>query len=224
MSFILNIDTSTDVASICLAKNGDALQTMINEEQKDHAAWLHPAIDKILHEAGLAIKDIDAIAVTIGPGSYTGLRVGLATAKGICYAMNIPLITPGTFEMMTAAVKNEATDLLCTMIDARRMEVFCAVYDKNLKVLLPPQSKIIDEKSFSEFLSTHKILFCGNGCKKFQTVVSNTNALFSSVVINASAMSSISYQRFSKNEFADIAYTTPFYIKEFYLPFRKPSL
>jgi tRNA threonylcarbamoyladenosine biosynthesis protein TsaB len=111
MSFILNIDTAVDTASVCLAKNGESLQLTTNENQKDHAAWLHPAITELLNKNGIAMKDIEAVAITIGPGSYTGLRVGLATAKGLCYAMNIPLITLSTLEMMAFAVKKKLTIL-----------------------------------------------------------------------------------------------------------------
>src|SRR6266513_3397931 len=147
MSFILNIDNAVDVASVCLAKDGDALQLTTNEIQKDHAAWLHPALEEILYKNGITMKDVEAVAVSIGPGSYTGLRVGLATAKGLCYAMNIPIITISTLEMMAYAVKDEAADLICPLIDARRMEVFAVVYDKLLQLQIAPQVMIINENS-----------------------------------------------------------------------------
>src|SRR5258706_7327024 len=113
MSFILNIDTAVDVASVCLAKDGGALQLTTNENQKDHAAWLHLAIEEMLKVNKLTMKDISGVAVSIGPGSYTGLRVGLSTAKGLCYTMDIPLITIGTLDMMAYSVIDEAVDLIC---------------------------------------------------------------------------------------------------------------
>jgi tRNA threonylcarbamoyladenosine biosynthesis protein TsaB len=222
MSFILNIDTAVDIASVCLAEDGEALQLVTNENQKDHAAWLHSAIEKILD--GLKMKDIRAVAVSIGPGSYTGLRVGLSTAKGLCYALNIPLITVGTLEMIAYAVKNEAVDLISPLIDARRMEVFAAVYNKVLQPLTAPQIMTINENSFTELLAEHKILFLGNGSKKLQIIISNNNALFTNTSGNASHLAALSYKLFCKKEFADLAYTEPLYLKEFYFHSRKPSL
>jgi tRNA threonylcarbamoyladenosine biosynthesis protein TsaB len=224
MSFILNIDTAMDVASVCLAKDGKALQLTTNENQKDHAAWLHPSIAEILNHGGLAIKDIEAVAVPIGPGSYTGLRVGLATAKGLCYAMNIPLITISTLEIMGFAVKEEADELICPLIDARRMEVFMAVYNKLLQPIVSPQTMSFDKNSFTKLLSSHKVLFCGNGSKKLQTIISDSNAVFSNTVSNASHLASLSHNFFCKEKFADLAYTEPMYLKEFYSPARKPLL
>ena len=224
MSFILNIDTAVDIASVCLAGDGEALQLTINENQKDHAAWLHPAIEEMLKVNKLTMKDISGVAVSIGPGSYTGLRVGLSTAKGLCYAMDIPLITIGTLEMMAYSVKDEAVDLICPLIDARRMEVFAAVYNKILQPLIVPQIMIINETSFAEILAEHKILFSGNGRKKLQTIISNSNALFTNTDGNASHLAALSFKSFCKKEFADLAYTGPLYLKEFYTPIRKPLL
>jgi tRNA threonylcarbamoyladenosine biosynthesis protein TsaB len=224
MSFILNIDTAVDIASVCLAKDGETLQLTTNENQKDHAAWLHPAIEEMLKINKLTIKDINGVAASIGPGSYTGLRVGLSTAKGICYAMDIPLITISTLEMMAYSVKDEAVDLICPLIDARRMEVFAAVYNKVLQLLIAPQIMIINENSFAELLAEHKILFSGNGSKKLQMIISHSNALFTTTPGNASHLAALSYNRFCKKEFADLAYTEPLYLKEFYSHSRKPLL
>ena len=224
MSFILNIDTAMDVASVCLAKHGKALQLTTNENQKDHAAWLHPSIAEILNHAGLAMRDIEAVAVSIGPGSYTGLRVGLSTAKGLCYAMNIPLITINTLEMMAFAVKEVADELICPMIDARRMEVFAAVYDKILQPVISPQVMNMDNNNFARLLSSHKVLFCGSGSKKLQAIISDSNAVFSNTVGNASHLAPLSHNYFCKEEFSDLVYTEPMYLKEFYSPVRKPLL
>ena len=221
MSLILNIDTSGDIASICIAQNGKPLYVDSNEKQKDHAAWLHPAINKLFQNANIQIKNIEAIGITIGPGSYTGLRVGLATAKGLCYALKIPLIAINTLEAMAFALKKEASDLICPMIDARRMEVFTAIYNKDLQPMLSPRAMIIDESSFAEIIAAHQILFCGSGSHKFQSIINDKNAAFSSAVADASHLASLSFDLFCKKEFADLAYTEPLYIKEFYTPTRK---
>ena len=152
MSLILNIDTALDTASVCLAKDGTSLQLITNDNQKDHATWLHTAINEILKKGGYSISQLEAVAVSIGPGSYTGLRVGLASAKGFCYALRIPLIAVSTLEMMAVSVKEEASGLICPLIDARRMEVFTAIYDKELGEKSSPQTMIIDENSFASII------------------------------------------------------------------------
>src|ERR1051325_9884884 len=143
MALILNIDTAIETASICLSEDKNVLKFAINENQKDHAAWLSVAIKTLMKEAGIQLNQLNTIAVTIGPGSYTGLRVGLSAAKGLCYALNIPLITIGTLEMMAMAAKEEPVDLLCPMIDARRLEVFTAVYNKKMEEVRSPHSLIL---------------------------------------------------------------------------------
>jgi tRNA threonylcarbamoyladenosine biosynthesis protein TsaB len=222
MSLILNIDTALDIASICLAKDGEALQPAFNESQKDHAAWLQSAIQAMLKDAGLTQRGLNAVAISIGPGSYTGLRVGLSTAKGLCYALGIPLITVGTLEIMAVAAKDEATELLCPMIDARRMEVFTAVYTKTLQELIKPQALIIDKNSFSEILFSHKVLFYGNGSKKLNALISNDNAVFKTISHNATHMIPLSQNRFIGREFADLVSSEPMYLKEFFSAARKP--
>ena len=221
MSLILNIDTAVDAASVCLAKNGETLLLTTNENQKNHASWLHIAIAKIIKDGGYVMADLEAVAVTIGPGSYTGLRIGLSTTKGLCYALNIPLIAIGTLDMIAFAAKDEEADFICPMIDARRMEVFTAVYDKNLKKIIEPQAMLLDENSFAEFLSSNKIIFLGNGNNKLRSIISNNNAFFSSIKADASHLAQLSNKNFVKKEFADLAYIQPLYLKEFYSPARK---
>ncbi|NOT52810.1 MAG: tRNA (adenosine(37)-N6)-threonylcarbamoyltransferase complex dimerization subunit type 1 TsaB [Chitinophagaceae bacterium] len=216
MSLILNIDTALDIASVCLAKDEQLLQFSVNENQKEHSSWLHNCIAELMQEAGYEMKELDAIAVSIGPGSYTGLRVGLAAAKGFCYALQIPLITVNTLKLIAFASKDESVDLICPMIDARRMEVFTAVYDKNFVEKVPSRAMILDESSFDSFLSSNKILFCGNGVKKLKPLLSNTNASFSDSIADASHLAQLSYPVFLNKQFADLAYSEPFYLKEFY--------
>src|SRR5687767_4686808 len=168
MTRILTIDTSTEKASIALSEAGETIGLSINEEQKDHAGWIHQAIENLLASKSLSLKELHAVAVTAGPGSYTGLRIGLATAKGLCYALSLPLITVNTLEAMAVcaiAAKQEA-ERFCPMIDARRMEVFTAVYDQELSVIMKPAAMILDSTAFQTLLNDYRVLFFGNGYPK----------------------------------------------------------
>lgn len=216
MSLILNIDTAVKTSSVCLARDGQSIAVKINPSQKDSAAWLHPGIRELLQETNTALHQLEAIAVSEGPGSYTGLRVGMATAKGLCYALNKPLIAINTLKLMANAAGNTKADLLCPMIDARRMEVFTAVFDRQLNLVLPPASLILDETCFQDILRGNTVLFFGDGSTKFQPVVKNHHAVFATVDASAEAMASLSYQHFLKREFSDIAYSHPFYGKDFH--------
>lgn len=224
MSLILNIDTALETASVCLAKEETILQFAMNENQKDHAAWLHTAIAGLLKKNNYSANALNAVAVSIGPGSYTGLRIGLSAAKGLCYALNIPLITIGTLKMMAAAVQNEATGHICPLIDARRMEVFTATYDKTLRELVAPHSLIAEPINFESALSGNKVLFCGNGSKKLQINLTHINASFSSTISDARNLASLSFKSFLKKDFASLAYTEPLYIKEFFTSQHKPLI
>jgi tRNA threonylcarbamoyladenosine biosynthesis protein TsaB len=219
MNYLLHIDTASDTASICLSENEEVLELVFNESRNDHAAWLHTAIDALLKKNEIKVKDLQAIAVAIGPGSYTGLRVALSAAKGLCYALNIPLIAVSTLSMLAYAVLPEVETLICPVIDARRMEVFTTVYDKNLQEVLPPQALIIDESSFLAILDSNKVVFCGSGCKKLQPVINHSNATFSTVTANASHLVKLAHPLFEAKQFADTAYAEPFYIKEFFTAF-----
>jgi tRNA threonylcarbamoyladenosine biosynthesis protein TsaB len=222
MSYILNIDTSVNNASICLSQDDTLINIKVNENQKDHAAWLQPAIKELLASAGIDLKELNAIAVSIGPGSYTGLRIGLSTAKGLCYALNIPLIAIGTLDMMAEAgsKKKNNTELLCPMIDARRMEIFTAVYKKNMETVVEPCAMIVDENSFSDLLKNNSILFFGNGSDKLKKIIGNKNAIFEKIEINASELIKISNKRFLIEDFNSVAYIEPVYIKQFHTPIK----
>lgn len=220
MATLLNIDTAVETASVCLSNDIDVIGFSINENQKDHAAWLHTAIHDMVQGAGISINELDAIAISIGPGSYTGLRIGLATAKGLCYALDIPLITIGTLEMMANAVNKKKGEWICPLIDARRMEVFAAVYDGSLQEMVKPCAMIVDKNSFADLLSSHPVIFCGNGSKKLQAVLSDPNAIFSPHLATAVDLRQLSFSYFREKRFAGLAYTEPMYIKEFYSPVR----
>ncbi|MEP7373345.1 MAG: tRNA (adenosine(37)-N6)-threonylcarbamoyltransferase complex dimerization subunit type 1 TsaB [Chitinophagaceae bacterium] len=218
MAIILNIDTAISTASVCLSKEDQSLQFALNSNHQDHASWLHVAIKNVIAEAGMGVKDLEAMAVTIGPGSYTGLRVGLSTAKGLCFALGIPLICINTLEVMAYAVRNEEANLVCPVIDARRMEVFMAVYNKNMETIVSPCAMIIEENSFNSMLVSGKIIFSGNGSEKIKKVVCHPNAIFENSTTTAADMVKLSENKFVEKKFADTAYTEPFYIKEFYSP------
>ncbi len=230
MALILNIDTATEHASVCLSKDGELLAIESNPNQKDHAAFIQPAIHKLLSTVNCQLPNVDAIAVSNGPGSYTGLRVGLSTAKGISYALNKPLILINTLEVIATAAISEShstsniqhpTTLFCPMIDARRMEVFTAVYDQTLQPILAPTAMILDENSFTDLLQQHKIIFSGSGSEKFKTVIKNDNGFFLNIQHDARHMQTIAEKLYLLKSFADKAYSEPYYIKEFFTPASK---
>lgn len=225
MPLILNIDTATDFASICLSKGNEVLCFNENKDQKNHASFLQLAIKQMMIDVGSSLSNIDAFAVTYGPGSYTGLRVGLASAKGLCFALNKPLITLNTLQVIANSViensqhiiKEENNNtLLCPMIDARRMEVFTALYNHSLSEVLPTQAMILNEESFADYLLQNKIIFCGNGSNKFQSVTKNDNAIFNATQYSAKNMVKLSLHSYINKNFADLAYSSPFYAKDFY--------
>jgi len=233
MALILNIDTALDTAYISLAENERDLGYAINEAAKDHAGWIQPAIDGLIKRAGHRIADLKAIGVSIGPGSYTGLRIGLSTAKGLCFALNIPLISINTLEIMAFwAIREMKTHdvgslpeglLICPMIDARRLEVFAGVYDQQLNEIYEPHSRILDSSSFEELLGRQKILFLGNGSLKFQHICQNANAIFKNVALNPFALPALTYKDFIGNNFATLAYAEPLYLKEFFTKQPEPG-
>jgi tRNA threonylcarbamoyladenosine biosynthesis protein TsaB len=221
MGYILSIDTATETAQVCLSQNGELIATRSNEQQKDHAGFLQPAIQNLLDEASAGFTELVAVAVTNGPGSYTGLRVGMASAKGLCYALQLPLITIGTLSLMAASAQSQLKTadeiaLFCPMIDARRMEVFAAIYNKQLTELEPPSAIILDEQSFATQLQKNAILFTGSGAAKWQNSCTHKNAFFENINISAAVFSQISFQLFENQQFSDVAYTEPQYSKAFY--------
>lgn len=218
MSLLLNIDTALETGSVCLANSATIIGSSVNHHQHDHAAWLHPAIHELLQNNNLEAGQLDAIAVTIGPGSYTGLRIGLSAAKGLCYALNKPLITVSTLEVLASLVVDEADQLICPVIDARRMEIFTALYDKDLQLISEPGAMVLQQDSFSNILANQQVLFCGNAVTKMQPVISSPNASFTNKGLTAIHLAPLAYQRFTSGSFADLAYTEPLYLKEFYCP------
>lgn len=216
MSFLLLIDTSGSNGFAGISANGELLRYEESVQQKDHAAWLQVAIDRMLKEEKLSLTQINAVAVAAGPGSYTGLRVALASAKGICYALNKPLICLSTLELMAAAMPNPEQLLLCPMIDARRMEVFTAVFNALIENQRPPAALILEPDSFADLLACEKIIFFGNGAEKFREIIKNDNAVFSPQAFIGPAFAQMATHAFRHSHFSDLAYSEPTYLKGFY--------
>ena len=236
MALILNIDTALDTAAIILAQDGKPLTVLTNEKQQDHAIWIHTAIEEVLKKNNLSLDKVDAIAVSNGPGSYTGLRVGLATAKGLCYALNKPLIAVPTLEIIALGIIEEVKKtqdlggktsndlektLIVPMIDARRMEVYTAVYDIKLSLKEEPKALVLEPNSYEEILGKNTVFFGGNGANKWQDQVNNSNAHFPKYEYNSLIMCNLSESLYTKSSFANLAYTEPLYIKDFFTPARK---
>jgi tRNA threonylcarbamoyladenosine biosynthesis protein TsaB len=225
LSLILHIDTATPVGSVCLSKDGQVLQTLVNDKQQDHAASMVLFVKEIMRGQGITPADVDAVAVSAGPGSYTGLRVGVATAKGLCYTWEKPLIAVSTLQMMAQGVlsrTNNADALYAPMLDARRMEVYTAVYDASLNTIVAPHALILTPESFADQLSKHKIYFFGNGSDKWQQLMPpNDNALFIPYILNAADMVPLATAAFEHKAFEDVAYFSPFYLKPFHTTTKK---
>lgn len=224
MALILCIDTALEEASVCIAHDNHVLVVKKNSRQMDHAAWIQTAIREMFIETGRSINDLSAVAVAAGPGSYTGLRVGMATAKGICYALKIPLITASTLFLIAQRVKKELPlnsvytypVLICPMIDARRMEVFTSLFNTELGEIQAAGAMVLDETSFGAELQSHVIIFCGNGSKKWQHLCSHTHAVFVDVIQHIDDLAGIALIKFNKNEFSELAYSEPTYLKNVY--------
>ncbi len=217
MAYILNIETATKNCSVSVAKDGELLAIKeIAEQGYSHAEKLHVFIEEVLNESGLHLNDLDAIAVSQGPGSYTGLRIGVSASKGLCYALNIPLIAIDTMEILATAV--EKTDgIIIPMIDARRMEVYSAVFDSKGKKIRETQAEIIDESSFGNF--TGKIYLIGDCAEKCKQVLTNPHFMFLEEIIFPSAkeMSRLSFDKYKISDTVDVAYFEPYYLKDFFL-------
>lgn len=216
MAYVLNIHTATEKAIINLMQNERVLATLTNTETREHAAFVHTAIKKLLQLHGLTLEDLDAIGVTSGPGSYTGIRIGLATVKGLCYALKIPLITYNSLEIMAVSALDFAKDpnaLYCPMIDARRMEVYTAVYNYDLKEIIPPSAVILVETLFAKIAAGSKIFFSGSGSDKFQKISKHTNAIFLTQGITTESLAKIAWKNYAKNDFINVPYAQPLYIK-----------
>lgn len=223
MAFILSIETATEVCSVALSDGTEILGIRESAGSNEHSSLLAPFIGELKKDFPEAFGKLSAIAVSMGPGSYTGLRIGVSTAKGLCYALEKPLIAVSTLKALAAnALLNDdfrkalvPGTLLCPMIDARRMEVYCALYDQQLAEISPVKALIIDENSFSDI--KQPIIFFGNGAAKCRAMLQNRpQSLFQDdVTASAGAIAALAYQKFIAGEFVDTAYFEPFYLKDF---------
>jgi tRNA threonylcarbamoyladenosine biosynthesis protein TsaB len=219
MSLILSIDTSTKVCSVALHQDSKLLAVSELYTEKSHSGMLTTLCENVVKYAGFSLNALDAIAVAKGPGSYTGLRIGVSTAKGFCFALDKPLIAVNTLEAMAYQVKYfyDETHLLCPMIDARRMEVYCQVLDNQMNMISATEAKVIDGLSFSELLNENKIVFFGDGSAKCQAEITDKNAIFLNTEIHPSAktVGLLATNSFEKSLFENVVTFEPFYLKDF---------
>lgn len=221
MALILNIETATKNCSVALSKDGKTLAIKeLSEQNFSHAEKLHVFIEELLLETNVALKDLKAISVSQGPGSYTGLRIGVSSAKGLCYALSIPLIAIDTLEILARKI-NISNGTILPMIDARRLEVYSAFFNSNYAKIRETKAEVIDENSFQE---TSEILhLIGDGAMKFKEILTDEKFKYYPEIQfpSAAEMSLISFQKFQNNQFEDVAYFEPFYLKDFVLITKK---
>jgi len=214
VAYILQIETSTTNCSVAISKNGKTIAIKEISNGYSHAENLHVFIKEILAENKLEYTDLNAVAVSKGPGSYTGLRIGVSTAKGLCYSLDIPLIAIETLKILAHQVVIE-NGFIVPMIDARRMEAYTAVYNSEYERVRKIEAEILDENSFSTFLSEYGTVFVGNKTEKTQELISNENARFVDSLPSAKDMSVLAYEKHKKNDIEDVAYFEPYYLKDF---------
>ena len=234
MSLILCIETGTDVCSVGVARDGELLSLRESDQGRDHAKNLAVFIDELLQETSISPDELDAIAVGMGPGSYTGLRIGVSFAKGMCYGLNIPLLAVGSLDALAqVAIEDHEAGIisveewesarLCPMVDARRMEVYAQVFDAKCNPLSEVSAEVITEESFSQWRNDGKLIIFGNGAAKCQEVLADTT--YVSVVPSARGLAKLAHKRYEEGKFEDIAYFEPFYLKDFVvIPSKKKLL
>lgn len=224
MSLILNLESSTEVCSVSVAKNGAVLAFRENADGMNHAKLLTVFTEEVLKELKLTADQLDAVCVSGGPGSYTGLRIGASAAKGICYATEIPLIAISTLESMASHVASHLQDydfpagqlLLCPMIDARRMEVYSALYSTDGKQMRDISADVIDHHSFQDYLQKGPVAFFGNGAEKCKRAIQHPNAIFpEGIAASSKHMAELAEKAFQEKKFVDVAYYEPLYLKDF---------
>jgi tRNA threonylcarbamoyladenosine biosynthesis protein TsaB len=224
MALILSIETSTSVCSVGLHDNGGLLAVTEIHQEYSHASKLGTLVQEVMNLAGIKMEKIDAVAISSGPGSYTGLRIGTSLAKGLCYALEIPLIAVSSLLVLATKVRNVNTSdaFLCPMIDARRMEVYCQLFDSNLEEKEPVKSVVVEGKSFDEYLNIKPVIFFGNGAMKCRQVIVHNNSKFlGDVTPSAVEVGQIAYKKLERGEVEDLVNFVPHYLKEFF--FRKAA-
>jgi tRNA threonylcarbamoyladenosine biosynthesis protein TsaB len=220
MALILNIETATEICSVSISENGKLIALKEDTEGQQHAKLLTVLISELFDENNISIKALKAVAVSQGPGSYTGLRIGVSAAKGIAYAADIPLLAINTLQALALGVSKDGNygidTLFCPMIDARRMEVYTACFDINNKMKKDICAEIIDENYFNGILKDHQVIFLGNGASKCKQSIKSANAVFiDHARCSAANMTELSFLAFQNHQFVDVAYFEPFYLKDF---------
>ncbi|SHI81557.1 tRNA (adenosine(37)-N6)-threonylcarbamoyltransferase complex dimerization subunit type 1 TsaB [Aquimarina spongiae] len=217
MSYLLCIETSTTNCSVAITNHERIIA--LSEDYNDsysHAERLHVFIKEVIASAGITMRDIAAVAVSKGPGSYTGLRIGVSAAKGLCYALDIPLISVPTLLSLSKQVEAKIGEFIIPMLDARRMEVYASVFSSDYEVVRKTNAEILDASSFSEYLEQGKVHFIGNGVEKFSKICEHPNAIFISKKLpSANEMATVVYSKFSSGSFEDVSYFEPYYLKDF---------
>ncbi|MEX1189423.1 MAG: tRNA (adenosine(37)-N6)-threonylcarbamoyltransferase complex dimerization subunit type 1 TsaB [Bacteroidia bacterium] len=220
LNYILHLETATALCSVALASEGKLISKFSISQGFKHAENLMPLCDQLIKESGISYNDLKAVAVSAGPGSYTGLRIGVSTAKGICYGLSTPLITVPTLGILARVFKDANPDfkgLIAPMIDARRMEVYTSVFDSELNQIMAETPLVIDKLLYSDYLIEHKIAFIGDGAEKCKEILSeNENAIFAyQADLDAAGMIDYAFKAFNKKNFADLAYFEPEYLKPY---------
>lgn len=224
MALILNLETATTNCSVSLAKDGKTIAIKEHDTPNySHSEQLHVFIQEVLKEASVSLSDIDAVAVSKGPGSYTGLRIGVSAAKGLCFSLDVPLISIPTLESMAQQSKSEEIDFIIPLLDARRMEVYSHVFDNQLKGIRETRAEIIDENSFHTYLEKGKVLLLGSGAAKCQEVLTDGVDYNLECVPSSEQMSKLSYDKFQASDFEDVAYFEPYYLKDFLIQTKKKA-
>ncbi|MDF4221309.1 tRNA (adenosine(37)-N6)-threonylcarbamoyltransferase complex dimerization subunit type 1 TsaB [Maribacter sp. M208] len=223
MGVLLNLETSSTNCSVCVAKDGEILAIReLNSANYSHAEKLHIFIEEVMLEASLRMEDLEAVAVSKGPGSYTGLRIGVSAAKGLCYALGIPLVAVSTLKSMASQIKIKNDAVLIPVLDARRMEVYSCAFDENGNELRETRAEIIDENSFQEYINDKHIHFLGSGAEKIKEFFPLESITFHcEIVPSAKQMATISSNKFYAKDFEDVAYFEPYYLKDFVLQTKK---
>ncbi|PRX57746.1 tRNA (adenosine(37)-N6)-threonylcarbamoyltransferase complex dimerization subunit type 1 TsaB [Flagellimonas meridianipacifica] len=223
MALILNLETATTNCSVSISENEKTILLKENNAvEYSHSEQLHVFIKETLEEASLSFSNLDAVAVSKGPGSYTGLRIGVSAAKGLCFSLDIPLISIPTLQSMARKIKIEGNEVVIPVLDARRMEVYSAVYDETNKEVRETRAEIIDASSFEEFSTYEKVHVVGSGAAKCSEILQYANFTFdASLMPSAKEMAFISYQKYQQKQFEDVAYFEPYYLKDFVLQGKK---
>lgn len=217
MSVILNLETATTNCSVSVARDGVLIALKEHDTPSySHSEQLHVFIKDVLTEADIDFPDLDAIAVSKGPGSYTGLRIGVSAAKGLCFSLDVPLISIATLESMAYQVDSDSADYIIPVLDARRMEVYSAVFDATYRQIRETDAEIIDGNSFAHYIENGSVLLIGSGAEKCRELLLPSNVLFdTSIVPSAKEMALLSHKKFKTDDFEDVAYFEPYYLKDF---------